>query len=342
LEIDTKSGPRAGGAEKEILVPMYLGIDFLISPERQPRVVEVNVGLPGGAQEYHLTHLVHFGKSSDIISRIEETSKRVYGKAFKDYLHSLPFVESLKPFKIWMDGMGPFPETVHPGLRLEDKWIQYQLIQSIAPVPDTMVFHHQDLKEAFNFQQRKGKMVLKRRLGRGGRNFKIIPSYASLSAIEPEGYPCLLQEFIESKVNGYTFSIRSVAFAGEFMCMYANLSDRPFSNHGFLTFIAEGESLGLSEREFKTESFNQKSWEAEIWFGKETPSYLRHNLYEDEVAQTTLYLPGLMLKTIRELSVRIERLYEGLDFEDLPRASFEPLTLPLSSESGRGGSGFFQ
>jgi hypothetical protein len=66
---------------------MYLGIDFLISPQLQPYVVEVNVGLPGGAQEYHLTHLVHFGKPSDIFRQIEGTSQRVYGKTFKDYLH---------------------------------------------------------------------------------------------------------------------------------------------------------------------------------------------------------------------------------------------------------------
>ncbi len=70
---------------------MYLGIDFLISSEHKPYVSEVNVGLPGGAQEYHLTHLVHFGKPSDIFTRIEETSKRVYGKTFKDYL-SFPFL----------------------------------------------------------------------------------------------------------------------------------------------------------------------------------------------------------------------------------------------------------
>jgi len=309
---------------------MYLGIDFLISPEQKPYVVEVNVGLPGGAQEYHLTQLVHFGKPSDIFSRIEETSKRVYGKAFKEYIRSLPFVESLKPFKIWMDGMGPFPDIFHPGLRLEDKWIQYQLIQSIAPMPETMVFDPQDLNEASDFQKRKGKLALKRRLGRGGRNFKIIPSSASLSTIETEGYACLLQEFIESKVNGYTFSIRSVAFAGEFMCMYANLSNRSCSNHGFLTFVSEGKSFGFSERAFRTESFNQKSWEAGIWFGEETPPYLKHNLYEDEVAQTTLYLLPETLKTIKELSVRIERFYEGLDFTTLPKACFEEEVL-LSS-----------
>jgi hypothetical protein len=78
---------------------MYLGIDFLITSELKLYLVEVNVGLPGGAHEYHLTHLVHLGKPSDIFKRIEWVSQKVYGKTFKDYLHSLPFIEALKPFK---------------------------------------------------------------------------------------------------------------------------------------------------------------------------------------------------------------------------------------------------
>ena len=107
-----------------------------------------------------------------------------------------------------------------------------------------------------------------------------------------------------------------------------------YSNHGFLTFVSAGESFGLSEKEFGTASFNQKSWEAGIWFGEETPSYLQHNLYEDEVARTTLYLPEPILKTIKELSVKIERFYEGLDFTTLPKACFEEeVLLFLSSVS---------
>jgi hypothetical protein len=309
---------------------MYLGIDFLISPELQPYVVEVNVGLPGGAQEYHLTHLVHFGKPSDIFNRIEETSERVYGMAFRNYLHSLPHIRSLKPFKIWMDGKGLFPDAFHPGLRLEDKWIQYQLIKPIARVPETVAFHPENLPEAEQLLRKWGKGVLKRRLGRGGRNFTILYDPQALSSIDTEGHACLLQQYIESRVNGYTFSIRSVAFAGEFICMYANLSTRSYSNHGFLTFVSEGDSFGLSEREFKTEFFSQKSWEAEIWFGEETPAYLKHNLYEDEVARTTLQLPEPILRTIKELSVKIERVYERLDFSSLPKACFESITLPLS------------
>ncbi len=68
---------------------MYLGIDFLITPELKLYLVEVNVGLPGGAHEYHLTHGVHFGKPSDIFQRIESTSQKIYGKTFTR-LHSFP------------------------------------------------------------------------------------------------------------------------------------------------------------------------------------------------------------------------------------------------------------
>jgi hypothetical protein len=204
------------------------------------------------------------GKPS-ILQSIEKTSKRVYGKTFKDYLHSLPHIESLKPFKIWMDGKGPIPNTLHPGLRLEDKWVQYQMVKSLAPMPETMLFDPGDLKGAERFLKKRGKLALKRRLGRGGRGFRIIQDPGSLATVDTEGQAYLLQEFIESS-PGYTFSIRSVAFGGEFMCMYANLSQRNYSNHGFLTLVSAGDSFGLSEREFGTTPFNQKSWEAEIWF----------------------------------------------------------------------------
>jgi hypothetical protein len=89
--------------------------------------------------------------------------------------------------------------------------------------------------------------------------------------------------------------------------------------------VSPGDRLGLADKEFATESFNQKSWEAEIWFGEDDPPYLRHNLYEDEVARTTLYLPTPLHRLIMELSVKIERLYEGLDLSSLPKACFEPL-----------------
>jgi len=302
---------------------MYLGIDFLIRPDLRAYVLEVNVGLPGGAQEYELTHLVRFGKPSDIFRRIEETSLRIYGKTFKDYLHRLPFVESLKPFKIWMDEMGPFPNTFHPGLRLEDKWNQYQLISPLLPMPETMVFDPLRLTEAERFLERQGKVVVKRRVGRGGRGLQVISDLGTLRGLDLGPNRNLLQEYIESKIDGYTLSIRSVAFGGEFICMYANLSQRSTSNHGVLIFTSSGDTFELGKRNFDIESFNKRSWEAEIWFGEDDPSYLRHNLYEEEVAKTILYLPRDIHRMIQERSVQIERFYESLDFYSLPKACFE-------------------
>ena len=151
----------------------------------------------------------------------------------------------------------------------------------------------------------------------------MISDLASLSTPETGDDSYLLQDYIESKTEGYLFSIRTIAFGGGFMCMYANLSTRSHSNHGALTFVSKGDHFGLGDQKFKTEFFNQKSWEAELWFGKNAPPYLRHNLYEDEVAQTTLSLPASLYQWITEVSVRIERHYEELDLLALPEACFE-------------------
>ena len=302
---------------------MYLGIDFLITPDLTLFLVEVNVGLPGGAHEYDLTHRVHSGEPSDVFQRIESTSQKVYGRTFKNYLHSLPFIGSLKPFKIWMDGMGPFPGTFHPGLRLEDKWNQYQLLKAIAPMPETMVFDPDDKLGVDRFIERKEKVILKRRVGRGGRGLQIITEPSFLWKLNLGSNPYLLQEYVKSQINGWTLSVRSVAFGGEFICMYANLAARPVSNHGILTFISPGNPFGLNEKHFKTELFNQKSWEAEIWFGNDEPDYLKHNLYEEEVARETLWIPEPLFMKIKELSIEIERAYDGLDLLSLPKACFE-------------------
>jgi hypothetical protein len=302
---------------------VYLGIDFLITPEIKLFVSEVNVGLPGGAHEYNLTHLVHHGEPSDIFESIERVSKQVYGKPFRGYLHSLPFIQSLKALKLWMDGMGPFPSTFHPGLRLEDKWTQYQVLHSMVPMPKTMVLDSEHLDAALGFLRDQKRLALKRRVARGGRGFQVISEPKDLEQPELKPHSYLLQEYIQSKTAGYSLSIRSVAFGGQFMCMYANLANRPNSNHGFLTFVAPGTLYALKGKDFGTQSFNQRSWEAEIWFGDNEPSYLRHNLYEEEVAKTTLNLPTAVFEAIKEISVRIERHYERLDLSQLPQACFE-------------------
>jgi len=156
-----------------------------------------------------------------------------------------------------MDGMGPFPGTFHPGLRLEDKWNQYQLISPLAPMPETMIFDPLDLSGAIRFLGEKGSVVLKRRIGRGGRGLQRINDPQSFSNLHLDATYYLLQEYVESKIDGYSFSIRSVAFGGNSMCMYANLSTKSFSNHGTLVFVTPGESFGLAEKNFRTESFDQ-------------------------------------------------------------------------------------
>ncbi|OGD20039.1 MAG: hypothetical protein A2Y69_05155 [Candidatus Aminicenantes bacterium RBG_13_59_9] len=302
---------------------MYLGIDFLVTPELRPLVVEVNVGLPGGAQEHDLTSLVHTGRPSGVFGRIEKVSHEVYGKPFREYLQSLPWLNSLKPFKIWMDGEGPFPQAFHPALRFEDKWVQYQILSSRVPMPETVVCDPSNISEAGRFLSRKGRLVGKRRLGRGGRDFKLIDSIGDL-AVETTGpYGRLFQEWVDSRVASYVFSIRSIAFGGEHICAYANLAAREYSNHGVLAYVESGRRFGLSADDFTVRSFNQRSWEAEIWFGRDEPDYLRHNLYEDEVAAAALVLPGELMAAIQDISVRIERFYESLDPASLPRAFFE-------------------
>jgi hypothetical protein len=139
----------------------------------------------------------------------------------------------------------------------------------------------------------------------------------------PGPYGALLQEHIDSRVDGHAFSLRSVAFAGEWICLYANLAPRPPSNHGVLAYVAEWDGPRLSAAVFDTVRFDERSWEAAIWFGRDEPAYLRHNLYEDEVARAAVLLPGPLLREVRELSVRVERLYEGLDPGALPEAWFE-------------------
>ncbi len=312
---------------------MYLGIDFLVTPELEPRVVEVNIGLPGGAQEFDRTCLVHRGRPSEIFERIEKISLEVYAKPFKDYINSLPFLDSLKPFKIWLDGQGPFPPLFHPALRLEDKWVQYQILSSLVPLPETRVYIPEGRIEAEKFLREKGRLVWKRRLGRGGRGFRMIDGSESLPAETEAGYGSLLQERIDSRVDGFVCSIRSVSFGGRSVCMYANLSCRSYSNHGILSSVETGDKFGLSARRFEIRAFNQRSWEAEIWFGEHEPAYLHHNLYEDEVAAAALIIPGGLFESIQDISVRIGKLYESLDFSSLPRACFEELS---SDPSHRG------
>jgi hypothetical protein len=302
---------------------MYLGIDFLISPEREPFVIEVNVGLPGGAEEYDRAHRIFQGRPSGIFADIEKTSGDIYGRPFAGYLESLPFLPALKTFKLWMDGQGEFPPAFHPALRLEDKWVQYQILNRIVVMPETAVLGPGDLGPAEAMLAKWGRLALKRRVGRGGRGFRIINGLEELAGPEAGGTPLILQRHIDSRVEGYAISIRAVAFGGRFVCAYANLASREYSNHGILAHISEGHTLALSDRVLRTERIDERSWEAKLWFADREPAHLKHNLYEDEVAAAALIVPGPLFAAVRDMTVRVERYYEGLDFADLPRACFE-------------------
>jgi hypothetical protein len=302
---------------------LYLGIDFLVTPSLRPHVVEVNLGLPGGAQEYDLTFQVRHGRRSGVFRKIETIARDAYGKSFREYLSAQPWLECLKQMKLWLDGEGPFPKSFHPALRLEDKWVQYQILSPLVPMPETRVFDPGNRTEAECFLTEKACLVGKRRLGRGGRDFRHVDRLMDLTEEPGRKYGWILQEWLDSRVGPYVFSIRSIAFGGRHICFYANLASRSYSNHGILAYVDSGDRLGLSTAEFSTRDFDQRSWEAEIWFGEDEPAYLRHNLYEDEVAKTALILPGEVLDSIREISVRVERFYESLDLAALPRAYFE-------------------
>jgi hypothetical protein len=302
---------------------MYLGIDFLIGPDLAPKVVEVNAGLPGGATEYDRAFQTRHGRPSGVFEAIERISRDAVGLTFPDYLGSLPFVESLKAAKLWLDGRGPFPERFHAALRLEDKWVQARILRKTFPYPETIPFDPARPDEARDFLRRKGRLVSKIRSGRGGRGFRMIESPSDLEAAASESEPRILQEWIDSRVDRFSFSVRAVAFAGRWVCAYANLAERAYSNHGTIAVLEEGDGLRLASREFITRRFDERSWEAEIWFGVGEPGYLHHNLYEDEAAETALLLPPAVFALLRDTAVRIERFYDGLDFSALPPAWFE-------------------
>jgi hypothetical protein len=302
---------------------MYLGIDFLVGPDLAPKVVEVNTGLPGGATEYDRAFQSRRGHSSGVFEEIERISREATGRGFAEELKTLPFLEDLKAAKLWLDGRGPLPDRFHPALRLEDKWVQARILRNAFPYPETIPLEPARLDEARTFLRRNGRLASKLRSGRGGRGFRVIAKPADLDAALGDPGPKILQEWIDSRVGRFSFSIRAVAFAGRWVCAYANLAKRAFSNHGIIALVEEGDALRLAKESFKTRRFDERSWEAELWFGASEPVYLHHNLYEDEIAETALLLPAPGLEAIRETAVRIERVYDGLDFAALPSAWFE-------------------
>ena len=301
---------------------MYLGIDFLIGSGLRPFVVDVNIGLPGGAQEYDRTFLVRAGVRSGIFEDIEAISRACYGKPFRGYLDSLPFLPALKAFKLWADGEGLLPAVIPPVLRLEDKWVQYRVLKGRVPMPATVLFDAAHQAAARSLLERCGSLVVKRRTGRGGRGFGIVREPRELRRRPDPAWPMILQEHVDSRVDGHVFSLRALAFAGRFLCAYASLARSAPSNHGVLAYVEPGNRFGLTDRAFETVSFHERSWEAGLGFGDTTPACLGHSLYEDTVGRTSLVLPESLWTEIRAAALEIEHIYDTLAPASLPRAFF--------------------
>ena len=302
---------------------MYIGVDFLLDETGKLYLSEVNTGVPAGATEFDLVHRARKGRPSDVFARIEAISRKEYGTSFTRHIHSLPWLDDLRVLKIWMDGRGPPPESPHPATRLEDKWVQYRLLSKSFPLIPTRVLGPDSEKSLRARMARGDRLVLKRRMTRGGRGLRILESPDQLDIPETHASAYVWQPYIASRLRSRALSIRAAAFAGQFLCMFASLAPRATSNHGTRFFIVPGERCGLTDREFSTTRVVGRSWEADIFYRGKIPAYLHQAVHEEDIAGADLALPEARIQEIRSLSARVSRLYSGLDFADLPPSCIE-------------------
>ena len=303
---------------------MYLGLDFLIGKNNLPLLLEVNIGLPGGAFEYDLAYRTIHRKPSTVYDLIEKIAISSYQKTFKDYIHSLEYKEELTALKLWIDGAGAFPKKYSPILRLEDKWVQYQLLLNNGfHLPHTELYDPKDKGQISRLLKKFDKIVIKPRSGRHGRGMKIIDSTNSFPSDKPSRMPFIIQEYVECKLEDYHYSVRSVSFDEEFICLIGYIAKGNITYEGSVILIEQGEDVILRDREFNIVNYPQMSWEGEIWYEGKIPEHLTENLIGEQVAETILYLPKHTINEINEISKQIGRLYMNLNFNKLPMAWFE-------------------
>jgi glutathione synthase/RimK-type ligase-like ATP-grasp enzyme len=296
---------------------MYIGVDFLFDRTGSLFLSEVNTGVPAGASEFDLAFRMREGAASDVFERIEAVSRETHGKTFREHIQSLPWLDDLRRLKIWMDGQGPFPEDPHPALRLEDKWVQHQLLASQFSVIPTSLWTPKSRERTLRALTKGQRFVLKRRLTRGGKGLRILKAAASRAAIPSPNEELIVQPYIESRISKYALSVRAAAFSGRFLCMFASLANRSTSNHGIRFLVSQGESIKLNPPDFKTRDIVQKSWEADIFYRGRIPNYLYHNVYEEQIAEAELFLPEAHIDRIKQAAAEISRLYGQLDFSTL-------------------------
>ena len=312
---------------------MYLGIDFLLEDSRTFYVSEVNTGLPGGAREYDLVYRAIFKRPSGVFEKIDSISRDNFSKPFKNYIREQASFGELKTLKIWMDGKGDRPEIKAKNLRLEDKWVQYLILSSRFPMVRSELYDPGNTETYVRRVRKDGPLILKRRLGRGGKGFLEIREESQIKQVERYGLPkdsYIIQPYLKSeiKVNNKSFklSVRVIVFAGNFICIFANLSEGQTSNHGIRFFIeteSDIKKISIKNEDFKVWEVNEKAWEADIFYGDDIPPHLYHNLYEETIADTVVNMPCSIYNDIIKTAISINDFYNLLDFNKLPRCYIE-------------------
>jgi hypothetical protein len=302
---------------------MYIGLDFLIDDGLNLYLSEVNTGVPAGAFEYNLLYLEKFGKPSGVFEKIEELSRKNFSCCFREHIRRLPYLSDLRRLKIWMDDMGPAPSVPPKELRLEDKWIQYNLLSPKYKMAPTTIYDPHKIDSFRNRYSEKGFLVIKKRIGRGGKGFQLLKdSQKPTNLLLPDNF-YIIQPYIKSSLAGYRLSVRATAFCGSFICMFASLSKRLTSNHGHRFFITTGSRLKISRKDFSIKKVVEKAWEADIFFGNMLPDYLYNDVFIEEISDAEVAIPQSIIDKIKEISSSVSHLYQRLDFDKLPKSVLE-------------------
>ncbi len=312
---------------------MYIGADFLIDKDLRLYLSEVNTGVPAGAQEFDFVYKAKYKKPSGVFQKIESLSKKCTGENFFDYINGLPFIDDLRALKIWMDGKGHLPKNPSKALRLEDKWIQYLILSQTYPMVPTEIFNDQTTTRYMESVSKKNPIVLKKRYGRGGKGFLLIQYSDELRKAKIKNDLYIVQPFLESSIGSYKLSIRAASFLGYFICMFASLSKKLTSNHGIRFFVTPGDDFKITKEHFEVKEIIQRSWEADIFYKRNIPDYLYHDVYEETIGLAELIIPERLYTDIQQISASISHYYKNLDFNALPKAYIEELTETQGNKS---------
>lgn len=110
-------------------------------------------------------------------------------------------------------------------------------------------------------------------------------------------------------------SIRATAFCGKFICMFASLSHRIVTNHGYRFYILPGNRFDLSKKDYRLREVNKKSWEAEILFGDDVPDYLNESIYTETISDGRVIMPYDIFYGIKKISSEASRLLMKIDYK---------------------------